>query len=183
MKDLLRKYKLVITFILTFLVVYATLSIGYKIYLDKSDGTLYYPDYMTHLVAEQTSTLLSSIGYNGEVQPHGSEPSMKVIINGNYVARVIEGCNSVSIIILFISFVIAFKSSIKATFLYILAGSVLIYSVNLLRIVVLSVGLYHYPWRREFLHAVVFPMIIYGLVFVLWMIWVNRFKKYSANNE
>ncbi|NNK40565.1 MAG: exosortase family protein XrtF [Winogradskyella sp.] len=183
MKELLRKYKLVIKFILTFLLVYATLTISYKIYLDKSDGSLYYPDYMTNLVAKQTSAILNSVGYEGQVLPHENEPSMKVIINRNYVARVIEGCNSVSIIILFVSFVIAFGSTFKATFLYILAGAILIYSVNLIRIVVLSIGLYHYPWRREFLHTVVFPMIIYGLVFILWMIWVNRFKKHVTVDD
>jgi uncharacterized SAM-binding protein YcdF (DUF218 family) len=41
--------------------------------------------------------------------------------------------------------------------------------------VILSIGLYHYPWRREILHTVIFPLIIYGLVFLLWMFWVNRF--------
>ena len=177
MKDLIKKYKLVIKFVLTFLLVYGVLTMAYKFYLDLSDGSIYYPDFMTNLVARQTEALLNTVGYNAEVVPHTTEPSMKVIINNNFVARVIEGCNAVSIIILFASFVIAFHSTFKRTFIYILAGSILIYSINLLRIVVLSIGLYHYPWRREFLHTVVFPLIIYGLVFFLWMIWVNRFTK------
>ena len=42
-------------------------------------------------------------------------------------------------------------------------------------IVFLSVGLYYYPWRREILHTVIFPLIIYGMVFLLWMFWVNRY--------
>jgi len=70
---------------------------------------------------------------------------------------------------------IAFADKWKATLLYIFAGSTLIYTVNLFRIVFLSIGLYHYPWRREILHTVIFPLIIYGLVFLLWMFWVNRY--------
>lgn len=178
MKTILIKYKLVIKFILTFLLVYGVLTFGYSIYLDQSDGSKYYPDLMTNLVAKQTKTLINNMGYEAEVLPHENEPSMKVIINNKFVARVIEGCNAVSIIFLFAAFVIAFSSKFKSTLLFLLAGSILIYSVNLIRIVILCIGLYHYPWRREILHTVIFPMIIYGLVFILWMIWVNRFKKH-----
>ncbi len=176
MKALLIKYKSVIKFILTFLIVYMTLSVAYKFYLDFSDGSKFYPDYFTNLVANQSKNLLNDIGYSVQVLPHPDEPSMKLIVNNKYLARVIEGCNGISVIILFISFVIAFSGKLKTTILYILAGSVLIYVVNLSRIVILSVGLYHYPWRENILHTVVFPGIIYGMVFLLWMFWVNRFS-------
>ena len=182
MKTLFKKYKSVIKFILTFLLVYLMLSLSYKFYLDLSVGSKYYPDYVTHLVAKQTDILINSLGYKAEIANHPNEPSIKIIINGKYIARAVEGCNSISVVILFISFMIAFAGRFKPTFLYILAGSVLIYSVNLMRIVILSIGLYHYPWRREILHTVIFPLIIYGLVFLLWMFWVNRFSKFKRNN-
>lgn len=183
MNALLKKYKLVIRFIITFLAVYSILTVGYYFYLELSDGTKYFPDYATHLVANQTENLLDGLGYDSKVLPHENEPSMKVIINGKFVARVIEGCNAISIIILFLSFVIAFADKFKSTFLYCLAGGIIIYAFNLIRIVVLSAGLYHYPWRKEILHTVIFPMVIYGIVFILWMIWVNRFSKKRNINE
>ena len=177
MKELIVKYKSVIKFILTFLLVYAVLTFSYKLYLDASDGSKYYPDYLTNLVAKQSQSVLQTMGYDATIAKHPNEPSMKLIINNKFVARVVEGCNSVSIIILFISFIIAFAGKFKTTLFYILAGSVLIYAVNLFRIAILSVGLYHYPWRKEILHTVIFPLIIYGIVFLLWMFWVNRFTK------
>lgn len=183
MKALFIKYKSVIKFILTFLLVYIFLSIAYKFYLDFSDGSKFYPDYFTHLVAEQSKVLLNEIGYNAQILPHPDEPSMKLVLNNKYLARVIEGCNGISVIILFISFVIAFSGKAKTTTIYILAGSVLIYVVNLFRIVILTVGLYHYPWRREALHTVIFPGIIYGMVFLLWMFWVNRFSNLKKKND
>lgn len=182
MKTLFKKYKSVIKFILTFLLVYLLLSVSYKFYLDYSVGSKYYPDYVTELVARQTKELINILGYNAEIANHPNEPSIKIIINGKYIARAVEGCNSISVIILFISFMIAFAGRFKPTFLYLLAGSVLIYSVNLMRIVILSIGLYHYPWRREVMHTVIFPLIIYGLVFLLWMFWVNRFSKLKRHN-
>ena len=177
MKELVIKYKLVIKFILLFLAVYISLSVCYKLYLDYSKDSKYYPDYITNLVARQSEELINSVGYNAQVLPHPDEPSMKLVINGKYLARIIEGCNSVSVIILFISFIVAFAGTLKTTFLYVLSGSVLIYAVNLIRIAVLSIGLYHYPWRRDILHTVIFPGIIYGMVFLLWVVWVNRFSK------
>lgn len=177
MRKLLVKYKSVVKFILTFLFVYFILTLAYNFYLDYSDGSKFYPDYLTHLVANQSNSLLHAFDYDATITAHPNEASMKLIINGKFVARVVEGCNSISVIILFISFIIAFAGKFKTTILYILAGSTLIYTVNLIRIVILSIGLYHYPWRREILHTVIFPLIIYGMVFLLWMFWVNRFSK------
>lgn len=132
---------------------------------------------MTHLVAMQSDALLDALGYDVEMLPHPNEPSMKVVLNGTYLARVIEGCNSISVIILFVSFIAAFASKFKTTFFYMLAGSVLLYTVNLLRIVLLSIGLYHFPQQKDVFHTVVFPAVIYGMVFLLWVFWVNRFSK------
>ncbi|WP_296386077.1 exosortase family protein XrtF [Winogradskyella sp.] len=183
MKALLVKYKLVIRFIVIFLAVYGVLTIGYNLYLNLSDGSKFYPDYLTNLVAKQSNSLLNGIGYEANTVAHANEPSMKIIINGKFVARVIEGCNAISIIILFLSFVIAFADKFKMTLIYCFAGSIIIYAFNLIRIVILSVGLYHYPWRREVLHTVIFPMLIYGTVFLLWMVWVNRFSKNKKTSE
>ena len=183
MKALIIKYKSVLKFILTFLVVYISLSICYKFYLDYSKDSKYYPDYITNLVARQSVDLIDFMGYNAKIIPHPDEASMKLIINDKYLARIIEGCNSISVIILFVSFIMAFSGKPKTTFMYLLAGSVLIYIANLLRIVILSIGLYHYPWRKDILHTVIFPGIIYGMVFLLWVVWVNRFSNMINKNE
>lgn len=164
------------------MLVYGALSFGYLFYLKASKGGAYYPDYITNLVANQAEVLLNGIGYKAEVQPHPDEPSMKVIVEGKYVARIIEGCNGISVIILFVSFIVAFSGRFKETFVFVLSGSVLIYTVNLVRIVIIAIGLFHYPWRREMLHTVIFPAIIYGMVFLLWMFWVKRFATIHKNH-
>lgn len=164
---------------LTFLLVYGVLTFGYKFYLQWSSGEVFYPDYFTHLVGHQSADLLNSFGYEAYLKPHPDEPSMKLMVNGKYLARIVEGCNSISVIILFISFIVAFSGSLKTTIWYGLVGSVLIYVANLIRIVILTIGLYHYPWRSEILHQVIFPAMIYGMVCLLWIFWVNRFSNLS----
>lgn len=80
MRALLTEYKLVIRFILTFVLVYAVLSIGYKFYLDFSEDSKYYPYYMTHLLGKQTESVLTGFGYRTSVVPMIEEPSLLVIV-------------------------------------------------------------------------------------------------------
>ena len=137
-------------------------------------------DHMKYvMVADQTVSLLEFFGYSSGAYQHKKELSVKILIEGNYTSRVIEGCNSVSIIILFIAFIIAFAGSLKATIIYVLLGSLFIYIINVVRIAFLSVMIYKYPNQQEFLHNLVFPAIIYGTVFILWVIWVNKFSNYK----
>lgn len=171
-----------VKFILTFLLVYGILTFFYKLYLDYSVGSTYYPDYVTKLVAKQTNALLNTLNYDARITDHPDEASVKLMINDKYVARVVEGCNAISVLVLFVSFIMAFAGKFKTTLLYVLAGSILIYVVNVFRIVILSIGLYHYPWRSEELHTVIFPLIIYGMVFLLWIFWVNRFSNLRTAN-
>jgi len=137
---------------------------------------VYYPDYVTHKVARQSTSFLNTLGYEAFVAPNKNEPSMNLFINGNHLARIIEGCNALSIIILFIAFVLAFAQKFRKTFFFILFGTILIYSVNIARIVIFAISLYKYPEYKEILHGVVFPGIIYGMVFLLWIYWVRHLE-------
>jgi exosortase family protein XrtF len=87
----------------------------------------------------------------------------------------------VSIIILFLAFIIAFSGSIKDTIWFGIFGSLLIYLVNLFRIIALSVLYYKFPEYQEILHNLVFPAIIYGLTFILWITWVKYFSIINKN--
>lgn len=101
------------------------------------------------------------------------------MVNGEFVARIIEGCNAASIIILFVSFMLAFSGSIKTTFLFTLVGAVIIYITNILRIALMSIGIYELPQYAHFLHAIAFPLVIYGVVFLLWVLWIIIYTKQS----
>ena len=119
---------------------------------------------------------MTFFGYDAHFVQHENEMSVKLLIADKYTSRVTEGCNSLSLIILFISFIIAFAGSIKATVFFALFGSVLIYVINVLRIALLSVLIYQYPNKIEILHNLVFPAIIYGTILMLWVVWVHKFS-------
>ena len=183
LKEIFKKNKAVIKFLVLFIGCYLVLAGFYKLYLFYGSSEEFYPDYITHLVSNQTSSVIEAFGYDSHISKHPNDPSMKLYVNGNYLARIIEGCNSISVLILFVSFIIAFHTKFKPTFLYLIAGSVLIYVMNVVRIALLAIGIYEYPESQEFLHDTAFPAVIYGSVFVLWLIWVKMAAGYKKKAD
>ncbi|MEO9569777.1 MAG: exosortase family protein XrtF [Polaribacter sp.] len=177
----MKKHKSIIIFLLKFFVTYFLLVSIYNTYLQKSQkkDNFYQTSSITAAVANQTVDVLSVFNYNVKAAQHDKEMSVKLIIEGKYTARVIEGCNSISLIILFVSFIVAFSGSLKATILFSILGSVFIYVVNVLRIAFLTVMIYKYPNQVGVLHDLIFPAIIYGTIFLLWVLWVNKFSNYK----
>ena len=180
MRKLFRKYNSVIRFVILFIGTYLVLGIFYSIYLKLSENGSYFPDYLTNLVAKQSATVLNGLGYSTVLTPDSIDLGMLITINNKYTVNIVEGCNSVSVIILFVAFIIAFAENFKKTLLFLFAGVVLIYVVNIIRIVILTIALYKYPQYENILHSVVFPGIIYSMVFILWMVWVRMLKPTSA---
>lgn len=156
---------------------YGVLSALYFFYLSWSKDSAFYPDFFTHLVTVQTEAVLTTLGYKPEIQVDPNQPMLRVLILGKYVGNINEGCNALSIMILFVSFIVAFAQKFKKTILYIIGSLVLVYATNIIRIVILSVALYKYPENSTMLHDVVFPGIIYGMVFLLWLFWVRNIVK------
>ena len=177
----MNKYKNITLFLVKFFGAYFLLFALYAYYLSNKQqkATIFQCAPLTTQVADQTVGVLNFLGYNATSLQHDKEMSVKLLINDSYVARVIEGCNSISIIILFIAFIVAFTGSKLATILYALIGSLIIYVINILRIAFLTMMLYKYPDQQEFLHNIVFPAIIYGTTFLLWVIWVHKFSNYK----
>ncbi len=180
MKKLLQQYQPFLFFLGKFIACYLILTFIYQNYLSKFDASQAEVDSFTQMVADQSAKVLSWFDSNSYTMPHLREPCVKLIYSGKYVSRIIEGCNAVSVMILFISFVIAFTGKLKKTILFILTGIILIHILNITRIVFLCIALYHYPHCEHLLHGVVFPLVIYGVVFLLWVIWVNKYSLYAS---
>jgi len=176
---LIRKYRLVLRFIFIFLGSYFLFSSLYNGFLILYETENPAPDPITQLVARQSGTLMQGLGYEKvEVAVHYTGLSMKLIVNDYFLAGIVEGCNSASIIILFAAFVFAFFGKPASTLLYLFAGSVIIYTINILRIVILAVSIYEYPQYSELMHSIFFPLAIYGTVFILWLIWVRIYSRW-----
>ena len=177
MKKYLQQFKPFLVFISTFFAAYIILTLVYRLYLNNFETNDI--DGITNIVGQNVDQLMRLFNCNVKIIKSISNPSLQLWYNNKYTLRIIEGCNAVSVIILFISFITAFSGKLKTTICFILFGVFLIYVLNIIRIALLAVLLFRFPEKEHILHGVLFPLIIYGLVFILWVFWVNKFSKYA----
>ena len=177
LKSVVQNNKAVIKFLALFFGSYVVLTIIYQAYLNYLPSEDYYPDYITHHVAIQSYEVIKLLGYNTYFIKDPNTSCILIGIDNAYISRVIEGCNSISVIILFLSFILAFWKGAKATLVYILIGSIIIYFFNVIRISLITLGIHLYPEYRDLLHDIFFPLFIYGIVFLLWIYWIKSYKK------
>lgn len=173
--SVLKKNKAFFVFLIKFGVTYLVLSLIYWAYLQQFNADAFEPDSMTTTVTRQAEYLVNLLGKNASIVPHTKEASWRFLINGKSVARIVEGCNAISVMILFTAFIIAFSSTFKRTTLFILAGLIIIHLLNVIRIALLCLSFYYYPQYNDLMHDILFPLFIYGVVFILWIIWVQKF--------
>jgi len=178
LKNIFNQHSHFFTFLLKFVLFYVVFIFIYKLYLSQYDLQKNEVDGITKVVAYQTKQLMLCFDNDIEAVKNENEPSIKMIYHSRYVARIIEGCNAISVMVLFASFVFAFSSRWKKTALYIVSGIVIIHVLNIIRIAVLSLSLFYFPAYEEILHGTLFPLFIYGVVFVLWILWVTKFSGY-----
>lgn len=181
-KNLFLQYKPFFVFLIKFLALYVVLTVVYKGYLSQFDDSKLEVDGFTKAVAEQTKSVLVFSGKEAKVEPNIAEPCLNLLYQGKFVARIIEGCNALSVMILFAAFVFAFSTKWLKTILYIVIGCFIIHTLNVFRIAFLAMALYDYPEYEHLLHGVFFPLMIYSVVFVLWVLWVQKFSDYDRRN-
>ncbi len=176
MTQLWKTYRPVWQFLLVFFGTYISFSGLYFFALEYwiEQGLLVDP--IIRSVGRQVEWFLKFFGYQGHIGPWSGTQNLVISIMNQPVAQLVEGCNALSILILFSAFILAIPQKIAPTLGYVLIGSILIYAVNIIRIVLISIGIFNYPNWTGLLHDIVFPSIIYGTVLALWIVWVWRYK-------
>ncbi len=168
---MLKKYKPTIVFLLKFIIINAVLTQAYSMYLSSFDST----DSFTYEVSVEGSSLARFVGFESCIEQNPDEASVRFFLDDVYRVKIVEGCNGLAVMILFLSFVIAFGGKVLDMMIFIPIGILLIHVSNIIRIVLLVYAyVYHYEYANSF-HDYVFPAIIYGMVFLLWVVWVNYF--------
>ena len=98
-------------------------------------------------------------------------------IDGSGGLWVGDNCNGMTMFGLFAGFIVAYKGSWKVKIPYIILGIICIQLLNVLRFVGLAILDVHSRAWTEFNHTYTFTIIIYAFIFMLWIIWVNKFSK------
>lgn len=176
---MLKDFKPVLGILLSFIIIYLVLLFAYQFYLNSGkDSGL---DSFSRIIANQVAALQNTIGYPTELYDDVKNEQVWFYVKQRYETRMVEGCNAVSVIILFVSFVFAFYKGIK-TFVFVGAGLIILYIMNLLRIVGLNIVMTDHKEYGKMFHDFIFPAIIYGTVVVLWLVWIKFFALKHENS-
>ncbi|WP_196889589.1 exosortase family protein XrtF [Aureivirga sp. CE67] len=182
----MKKNKYLLLFLLKFFGTYFLLFILYNSYLNSNQVTAPYfsCEPITQNVAMLTKRLGDLVGFPMRLLQSETDLSVLVYTNSeNPIVAIVEGCNAISVIILFISFIVAFSGKFLTTSLYILLGSISIYFFNIFRIFTLIIIPEYYPNSQEFMHHYVFPTMIYGYTFLLWVLWIKKFASFNLKKK
>ena len=139
-----------------------------------------FDQYFIRIIIDACEQILSFLNYKtfaskeiNDFQVFGIDGSNGVWIGGP--------CNGITLMFLFAIFIIAYPGNLKHKLWYLPVGIILVYILNLFRIISLSLIAYYKPSYIEFNHTYTFTFIAYSFVFSLWMIWVNRFSIKKEN--
>jgi exosortase family protein XrtF len=125
------------------------------------------------LVASSTA-VLKLLGYSVIEQNFSGMRTMG--IDGTHGVWIGDPCNGISLFAVFTIILACFPGPWKTKLWYIPLCLLFIHVLNVLRISALAMIVYHSPSSLDFNHTYTFQVIIYGLMFLLWMNWVNRYS-------
>jgi exosortase family protein XrtF len=176
----LSEFKPSLIFLAKFVGLYLSLNLLYGVFVSS-----YRPaaDPVTRWVTDQTVVALELSNYENEAVHHTVKPTSTIRYKGQAILSVYEGCNGLNVVIIFISFLLAFGPYTKQLVWFIPMGIVVIHIFNLVRITGLFFLTIHRPEWIYFLHKYLFTAFIYLIVFILWFWWVKKFGETKHAKE
>lgn len=178
----MKEFKPVLIFLLKFMIVWGILAIAYNIYLSQYHSENK-PDPYSQAVAKWTVSCMNVAGFESYQQDDETRPWTWIFTEGKRTSYINEGCNAISIMIIFVAFVIAFSTTWKQTTAYILGGLIVIQIMNVLRISLLNYIFAYHSEYGKMAHDYLFPALLYGTIVVLWIVWVKLFALRSKKND
>jgi len=175
MKDFLPVLKILIRFV----VIYIGLVLLYQFYLNQYENDVIDP--FSRSVAGQVGFVQNVLGFPTVLVDYMKLHSILFQTSGRFTTRMVEGCNVISVAILFSAFIFAFYKGAK-TFLFVLAGWIILHILNVCRIALLNIIYIKLPRYEKMAHDYLFPAIIYGGVVVLWLVWIQYFALKKEKN-
>lgn len=169
-------YKPAIYFLIWYLTLYLVLNTLYAFYINHYEEE----DPLTLTITRHTAAFLRLFGEPVSIEPVKGSINVPLVRNGVTVIEVYEGCNSVNVVIVYLCFLIAFRGAWKTLLKFAVAGIVLIYIMNVLRLAALYGIAFYYPQQLYFFHKFLFTAILYVVVFVLWYYWIKNFSRWNT---
>lgn len=168
------QYKKLVLFLVSALGLYITWYMIYELYIHP-DGRL--DNWLNQFSAQCGAIALSLFGFKAEATTLAT-----IAVSQKKIIRIGDSCNGLEFFALFAGFVALFPGQWKRKVVFIPIGILLIFLLNIIRILVLVLNYYYSRYTFAFNHKYTYSFIIYAIIFGMWMLWVNKFsslpKKY-----
>jgi exosortase family protein XrtF len=167
----MESFKPTILFLIRFGVLYGLGSLSYSWFIGSYDPS---PDPSTVMVSNHLQSFFSFFGQEITLDVDELMPYVLVTYNGIPSVSVFEGCNGLAVMILFVSFVLAFRGKNNlAALWFIPAGLAAIHLFNMIRLSLLIVINHYQSNLFHFYHKFFFTAVIYLFVLIFWVFWVR----------
>lgn len=162
-------------FLLTVLVLYLLFYFVYNVWIHPGEKV---DLFVIDITISLSRFILEAMGYTVFT---GTE---RVIgVDGTGGLWIGDNCNGITLFILFAVFVMAYKGNVKTKLIFIILGILSLQLLNVFRVVGLAIlDTYSRAWT-EFNHTYTFNIIIYGYIFFLWMLWVNKYAGINTTSK
>jgi len=168
-----------IKFVLTSGLLYLFLYIIYQFIVKRYT---YYDQKFIGSIIQTVNFLLEKIGYNTFTVLQDRDYQV-VGIDGSNGVWVGSNCNAITLFSLFSVFIIAYPGKTKTKLWYIPLGILCIHILNIVRVIALVLIANYAPKFLNFNHTYTFTFLIYSFIFLLWMIWVNKYSKIDSKEH
>ena len=152
---------------------------------DWSPFSLPVNDWMNTQVAKGSVAAHNVAGFESELiqqRPATDRLINLVAVNGIPRVHIENGCNGLTLLALFAGFILAYPGSWKKKAWFIPLGLVIVYLVNLGRVMLLTYNHVRYNESFDFNHKYTFLIAVYACIFGLWMVWINKLSDFSASD-
>jgi exosortase H (IPTLxxWG-CTERM-specific) len=119
------------------------------------------------------------------LQALGLQPMVQddLVVAGGFGIKVIAECSAIFVFILFVSFVLAYPTSVKKKAIGLLFGIPTLFAVNTLRLMVVFLAGLWYPDLFEYVHVYFWQTITIILVFIACLAWLHLVVMVETRNK
>lgn len=147
---------------------------AYELWL-KQDGRI--DDWLTALSAQHSELVLQAAGF--DIQSKFTTSGEAMVMNGEVLLYIAHSCNGLILYALFAGFILLYGNTLWRKLVFVVPGILLIYSLNVTRIVALCLIQLNSPGLLDISHKYIFTILVYAAIFGLWMLWTN----YGSNGK
>ncbi|HCQ30552.1 MAG TPA: hypothetical protein DIU39_09715 [Flavobacteriales bacterium] len=172
-KQNILQYKGLLIFLAKALILYFIWQILWYSYLNNPNNTVNIS--LNESLKSSTLMALQSLGF--DTFNNNAENHLGITDSPGFIIGV--PCNGLDLFYLYIAFFIAVPGKWKSKLFFSIIGIFIIYTFNVLRLVLLAlISKYHYDWFN-FHHSYTFTLLMYAIIFLLWYFYLKKyaFKK------